>query len=574
MKPIPVIVGFGGINSAGRTTGHNAYKRLIFDSLPLSEQQYVLDDLRQVMSCRGDTSNLSAEEVLARTCVRQGDAETWKRRLTFPEQLEEQPVSSTAAGFLPDGFDASKLFRSTHYPTAICMGVFSTSEAIASTGLDWHELLKLVPANRINMQMGAGAIGVTDDQGMRGMLSARSSKKRVTSRHMSFSLTDSPGTFVNAYILGQLGQIGFSLGACATFLYNLDIAVRSIRNDEADLAVVGSADCNTQPEIVDSFASMRAMAGDKAICDLQSKLNEPNPDVPDFTRACRPFGENTGMVMGESSQVLILMSDKLAMEVGAIVHGAVGGVHINADGYKKSISAPGPGNYVSMAMCMAELRAILGVETFERQIACIAHGSGTPANRTTESWVVSDAAVALGLDALPVTGVKGRLGHSMGSASGDGIATALGILSHGVIPKIGTTKEIAGDVRDDGLSFALENQHREDGIDGVLVNAKGFGGHNATGSLLSPRWVEQKLAARYPKDDLARASAKRESTQEAAAEKLAAAHAGDYPVVFRYGDPDLDTRPDGKVTLSSAGVEIDGMAKIAFPDQSPYDDAS
>ena len=37
MSNLPVIVGFGGINSAGRSSFHHAYKRLVIDSLPEKE---------------------------------------------------------------------------------------------------------------------------------------------------------------------------------------------------------------------------------------------------------------------------------------------------------------------------------------------------------------------------------------------------------------------------------------------------------------------------------------------------------------------------------------------------------
>ena len=48
MARLPVIVGFGGINSAGRTSSHQAYRRIVFDLLPSSIQQDVLLDLATI----------------------------------------------------------------------------------------------------------------------------------------------------------------------------------------------------------------------------------------------------------------------------------------------------------------------------------------------------------------------------------------------------------------------------------------------------------------------------------------------------------------------------------------------
>ena len=33
MQPIPVIVGFGGVNAAGRSSGHHGYRRTVVDAL-------------------------------------------------------------------------------------------------------------------------------------------------------------------------------------------------------------------------------------------------------------------------------------------------------------------------------------------------------------------------------------------------------------------------------------------------------------------------------------------------------------------------------------------------------------
>ena len=45
VKPLALITGFGGINSAGRSSSHISYKNLIFDTLTLKDQLEVLQDL-------------------------------------------------------------------------------------------------------------------------------------------------------------------------------------------------------------------------------------------------------------------------------------------------------------------------------------------------------------------------------------------------------------------------------------------------------------------------------------------------------------------------------------------------
>ena len=43
---------------------------------------------------------------------------------------------------------------------------------------------------------------------------------------------------------------------------------------------------------------------------MQAQLNESIDDGPDQTKACRPFGLNSGMILGESAQFIVLMDDK------------------------------------------------------------------------------------------------------------------------------------------------------------------------------------------------------------------------------------------------------------------------
>ncbi|HIE85125.1 MAG TPA: beta-ketoacyl synthase, partial [Dehalococcoidia bacterium] len=88
--------------------------------------------------------------------------------------------------------------------------------------------------------------------------------------------------------------------------------------------------------------AMNALATDENLCRLD------NVSSPNHRRASRPFGDNCGFTLGESGQYFVLMDDKLAIELGAEIHGAVTDVFVNADGFKKSISAPGPGNYITL----------------------------------------------------------------------------------------------------------------------------------------------------------------------------------------------------------------------------------
>ena len=77
---------------------------------------------------------------------------------------------------------------------------------------------------------------------------------------------------------------------------------------------------------------------------------------------------------------------------------------------------------------------IIGLKNLRTRTFVHAHGTGTPANRTTESHILNEVAKTYGIKSLPVNGIKSYLGHSMAPASGDQLTTTLGTWNKGIIP--------------------------------------------------------------------------------------------------------------------------------------------
>ncbi len=84
--------------------------------------------------------------------------------------------------------------------------------------------------------------GSLDNAGAGGMMKARYTGQRVTSKYCPLSLAEMPADFINAYVLGSLGSTGASLGACASFLYNLRHGIDDIRSGRARVAFIGAAE--------------------------------------------------------------------------------------------------------------------------------------------------------------------------------------------------------------------------------------------------------------------------------------------------------------------------------------------
>lgn len=614
---LPVIVGFGGFNAAGRSSGHHAYRRLVIESLPEESRQETLAGLAVMMGLvshvdgayrdsadqvlgLADIAARYGERVLDGTLIRRidkaffdVDAAHWqksaalgsgesalvfelrKRDLPEPppaewviEDLDGDKVRVTAAslevkfdsyrdipvksaGQLPRGFNPGSLYNSHYHPRALQLAVIGASDAIQSMGLKWQEIMAVVQPDQVAVYA-SNVMSQMDENGFGGLLQSRLKGGRVSAKQCPLGLNTMPADFVNAYILGSVGQTGAITGACASFLYNLQAAAEDIASGKCRVAVVGCAEAPIVAEIIDGYATMGALASE----DKLKKLD--GTDEADPRRTSRPFGENAGFTMAEASQYVVLMDDALAIELGADIHGAVGDVFINADGFKKSISAPGPGNYVTMAKSVASARAILGEESVKKRSFIQAHGSSTPQNRVTESQIFDQVAQVFGIDAWPVSAVKAYVGHSLSAASGEQLIASLGVFKYGIIPGIKTIDKVADDVFADRLQISTRDVVVSQPLDVAFLNSKGFGGNNATASIFAPHVVERMLKRRYGEKLMARYHDRREQVRTAAQAYDRAALRGDFATIYHFGEGLID---ESQIKLDLESLQLPGFVQ-------------
>ena len=628
-QSLPVIVGFGGYNAAGRSSSHQGFRRMVFESLSTAEQTKTVVGLACLMGCvtkqdqgyiDSQGNVLTAEaveakyrvEVLDGTLVRRiesfdpaavpgnkkisfshGEGEKivftmvkrdlpsncpddWQVRDVDDGRVEvtasamsdyliesHYELASKAGGQLPRGFDPANHYNSRFHPKSLQMALLGSSDAIHSTGIDWDVIASHVNPDQVGVYS-SSALGQLTEEGFSGLLQGRQKGVRTTAKQMPLGLNSMPADFINAYVLGSVGHTEAITGACATFLYVLQAAVRDIRNGRRRVAIVGNAEAALVPEVSEGFANMSALASDENLCKLDGS------DTPDWRRASRPFGHNCGFTLAEATQYLVLMDDALAVELGADIHGAVPEVFINADGVKKSISAPGVGNYISFAKAVASAISIVGKETVQQHSFVHAHGSSTPANRTTESELIDRVAAAFDIYDWPVTAAKAYVGHSLSTASGDQLVSALGTFKYNVIPGIKTITSIASDVYQERARFALNDMDTSERKMHVsFINSKGFGGNNATAVVLSPEQVDSMLSVRYGDDYGDYLSRRKQAIANADAYASRADNA-ELDVIYRFGETLID---EAELSLSEQGIDIPGFVRsVEFNLQNPYPD--
>ena len=637
MSQLPVIIGFGGVNAAGRSSGFQSFRRTVLDHLNEEQQAQTLVSLACMMGLireqdgqwltgNGEALNLQQAaaqvrtEVLNNTLIRKTHPDLFdveaipaNARLTInpeqdavsftlrarqmPESIpdnwqvntldngqfhititggfealipESREAGVKASAQMPTGFNPGEYYRSVHHPRGLQMAVFAASDMLGSTGLDWDAVKDTLRPDQMAVYAG-NSIGQLDQYGWGGLLQSFVNGKRATSKQMPLGYGQMPADFINAYVLGSVGATAGHLGACASFLYNLQAAVTDIRLGRRRLAVVGTSDAPITPEIIEGFRVMGALADDASLMALDAleKLTDA-----DYQKACRPFAENCGFTMAEGAQYLMLTDDTLALELGAQIFGSVPEVFVNADGYKKSISAPGIGNYVTLAKSAALVRSVLGEDSLRERSYVHAHGTSTPKNRVTESHVLNEVAKAFGIESWPVAAIKCYVGHSQGTAAGDQTISALGTWAHKMIPGIATTDKIADDVHQSHLEFsqqAIDLSERP--MDTAFINAKGFGGNNATGVIFSPEVTLQMLAKKHGQDAIRQWENKVTQQQERAAAYQAEVDAGRFSVVYHFGDREVLEGPELNITGSS--LKIPGYAQeVSLDLNNPFADMS
>ena len=604
---LPVIVGVGGINAAGRSSGFHGYKRMVCDALSADDLTSTWQDLAKRMG----QSVENIEKIKQGTLVRRIEAfdpqhvainqkvlletadniativmrqskysETLAAKANFVTSMQQQvhltmttpmevllsdtiSLAVSSAGSLPSGFDPGALYASHHHPRGLQLTVYATSDALNSLGFEWKTVLDKIKPDEVSVYAGS-ALSQIDDDSLAGLIAQPLRGQRINSKMMAMSLAEMPADFINSYIINSVGATGNIMGACASFLYNLKQAVFDIQSGKARVVLVGNSEAPLVPEIMEGFRVMGALATDESLCALDQTT------IANHRRACRPFSTNTGFTLAESAQFVVLMDDELALELGATVYGSVADVFVNADANKKSIAGPGIGNYITVAKAAALAKTLLGEHGLQNTYVH-AHGTGTPQNRTSESHIINKVAQTFALKHWPVTAIKSYVGHSVGAAGGDQLMAALGVWQYGWIPGIKTIDHIAADVHNSNLNILMDHHYVGDlgyKMQGVIINSKGFGGNNASCLVLSPQQTLTMLTNKYGKDVIKRYHAKNHLVLQEQTQRDMDACAGKERIIYSFGESIMDY---DSMHMTATQIVLQNFANaITLPTTHPY----
>ena len=286
----------------------------------------------------------------------------------------------------------------------------------------------------------------------------------------------------------QSGRIDWALDArrASPVVRNrasVDLAARAVADVlELELATVHVSACAAGALAVAHGAALVERGEPVVICGAADSMLDPigvggmitlgttSPRSADLD-ACRPFDRRRdGLVLGEGAAVFVVEDEAHAHARGARPLARILGWGASQDAYRPS--APNPDGAVS-AIAMSRALARAGVAP-DRLGYINAHGTGTPLNDVAEIRAIRRA-LGAAAERVPISSIKGAVGHLMAAAGAIEIAASLLAFEHDLLPGTANHRE-----RDPECDLdVIGEAPRDVRADTVMSSSFGFGGQNA-----------------------------------------------------------------------------------------------
>ncbi|HLL51531.1 MAG TPA: beta-ketoacyl-[acyl-carrier-protein] synthase family protein [Thermomicrobiales bacterium] len=422
---------------------------------------------RVVVTGLGAISSLgpSAEELWDRLLAGESGIRT-------AENLDPTIINCTIRGdvddeTIPNRFLEGKTLRNTSRFARLA--VEAAGEALIDAGLidceTYEPTTSLEPAGAV---IGTCGAGVHDD-----FLDAWESYKGRGVRGVPIHLHVSfPHNLAGYGVQSRFGMGGPSLTlttACATGAQAIGEAFEEVRDGKAPIMIGGATESTHHPMYAAGFAVMRALVTD-------------SNDDP--AAGSRPFdASRAGFVLGEGAAMLVLEDLEHALNRDARIYAEVLGFGTSNDAYHPIAPLP-DGRGGARAMHTALYDAGVAPEEVDH---INAHAASTPAGDLAESEAIR-LIYGERAPSIPVTSMKGALGHCMGAAGALETIAAVRTISDQTIPP---TRNYQNPDEAIGLDI-VHGAPRNADVGIVAKHAFGLGGQNAC--LILGRYDESREA--------------------------------------------------------------------------------
>lgn len=359
-------------------------------------------------------------------------------------------ISSQVAGAIDadlsavlDKVAARRMDRSTQF------AVIAAKQAVA----DANVLAEVDPI-RLGVAFGTGIGGLSTVMQQMEILAERG-PDRVNPLTVPMIMPNAAAALIELEIGAKAGAHA-PVSACATSAEAIAWGTQMIRDNRADVVVVGGTEAVINRLAMAAFAAMRAMS---------TRNDDP-------ATASRPYDTGRdGFVMSEGAGALVLERLEHATARNAKIYAEIAGFGMTSDAHH--IAAPDPdGAGAARAMLAAVENAGASI-TDVRHLN--AHATSTPLGDIAEAAAVRRA-FGSHTDQIAVTAPKSSIGHTLGGAGAiESILTILSLVNK-QIPRTINITDFDSRVDLD----VVHDKHRLITEDEVLAlnNSFGFGGHN------------------------------------------------------------------------------------------------
>ncbi len=351
-----------------------------------------------------------------------------------------------------NGFDPSYILDTKEVRKLDNFSIYAiaaTSEAFQMSGIDPEK----INLDKAGVTIGTGVGGIQTLEEQHNIIESRGAR-RVSPQFVPRMIANIAGGHLSMRY-GFRGPNKTVTSACASATDAIGIAMRLVISGDADIMITGGTEASITPLTIAGFANMKALS-----------QNNSNP-----AEASRPFdNDRDGFVLGEGSGMLIIESEKHAIERGAHILAELAGYGSTDDAFH--ITQPSPGGIGALK---AMKRAIDDAGLNINQIDYInAHGTSTPFNDKNESSAISQL-FKDHTKKLKISSTKSMTGHLLGAAGGiEAVASVKTILEQVMAPTINYNTPDP----DCNLDY-VPNIAQKRTINALLSNTFGFGGHNA-----------------------------------------------------------------------------------------------
>lgn len=364
------------------------------------------------------------------------------------------PVVANVPAFNPRDYLDKKMTKNTARFSQ--MGLVAAQEAVRTSGLHDDETGDAwrpgVAPERTGVFMGTSFGSIRDmDDAAKAL--HEGSTSRAEPRLVSKSIPNAAASTL-AIRYGIEGPVLTYTTACASSANSIGEALMWLRSGQIDVAMAGGSDCLFSSTLLSGLKASGALAVE-------------GPD--DASRWSRPFDiERTGMVMGEGSAVLILETLERAQQRGAPIYAELAGYGTSNDSFHQIAPHPeGKGAIAAMRQALASAAIQPGDVDYIN-----AHATSTKAGDTAEIKALHEV-FGPALPNIPVSSIKGSIGHSLGAAGAIESLACIKALQNGELPP-----NIHCEQPEEGTPEQLLYEGRQQSIRYAISNSFGFGGQN------------------------------------------------------------------------------------------------